>query len=75
MGCGTRWRRCRRWRWPRQPRELCAWGRTAAAITGTTDEMCETLLRRRDTLGISYVMVGDELMDALAPVVERLAGR
>ena len=46
-----------------------------AAVTGTTDEMCETLLRRRDRLGISYLLVADELMDALAPVVDRLAGR
>jgi probable F420-dependent oxidoreductase len=44
------------------------------ALVGSTDEMCETLLRRRETLGISYFMVGDELMDAFAPVVERLAG-
>ncbi len=47
----------------------------ATALMGTTDEMCETLLRRRESLGISYVMVSDELMEALAPVVERLAGR
>ncbi len=47
----------------------------ASALTGSVDEMCETLLRRRESLGISYIMVGDELMDALAPVVERLAGR
>ena len=45
------------------------------ALLGTTDEMCDTLLRWRETVGISYVMVGDELMDGLAPVVERLAGR
>ena len=45
------------------------------ALVGTVDEMCETLLRWRETVGISYVMVGDELMEALAPVVERLAGR
>jgi hypothetical protein len=31
--------------------------------------------RRRESLGISYLMVGDELMDSFAPVVERLAGR
>jgi hypothetical protein len=47
---------------------------SATALVGTIDEMCETLLRRRDTLGISYVLVSDELMEALAPVVERLAG-
>jgi probable F420-dependent oxidoreductase len=48
---------------------------SVAALTGTTDEMCATLERRREELGISYLMVGDELMDAFAPVVERLAGR
>jgi probable F420-dependent oxidoreductase len=46
-----------------------------SALTGTDDEMVETLERRRERLGISYIVVGDELMDALAPVVERLAGR
>ena len=38
-------------------------------------EMCATLLRRRERLGISYLMVGDELMEAFAPVVERLTGK
>jgi probable F420-dependent oxidoreductase len=46
-----------------------------SAVTGTTDEMCATLLRRREALGIAYIMVSDELMDALAPVVARLAGQ
>jgi probable F420-dependent oxidoreductase len=46
-----------------------------SAVVGTADQMCETLLGRRETLGISYVVVGDELMEAFAPVVERLAGR
>lgn len=46
-----------------------------SALMGTADEMCATLLRRRETLGISYLMVADELMEAFAPVVERLAGR
>ena len=44
-------------------------------LAGTTDAMCDTLQRRRATLGISYILVADELMEALAPVVERLAGR
>ena len=48
---------------------------SVAAVTGTTDEMCATLLRRRERLGISYLMVSDELMEVFAPVVERLAGR
>jgi probable F420-dependent oxidoreductase len=53
-----------------------AFGRTgaASALVGSTQDMCDTLERRRETLGVSYVVVGDELMDALAPVVERLAG-
>jgi probable F420-dependent oxidoreductase len=46
-----------------------------AALTGTVDEMVEGLQRRREKLGISYIAVGDELMEGLAPVVERLAGR
>ncbi len=44
-------------------------------LTGTTDVMCDTLQRRRERLGISYLTVSDELMEALAPVVERLTGR
>jgi probable F420-dependent oxidoreductase len=46
-----------------------------AALFGTVDQMCETLLRRRETLGVSYFAVSDEMMEALAPVVERLASR
>jgi probable F420-dependent oxidoreductase len=54
-----------------------AWARSGAVpvLTGTTEEMCERLQQRRETLGISYILVSDELMDALAPVVERLTGR
>ena len=48
---------------------------SVAALVGTTEEMCATLERRREELGISYLMVGDELMEAFAPVVERLASR
>lgn len=46
-----------------------------SAIGGTTEEMCAQLEGRRERLGLSYFMVADELMDALAPVVNRLAGR
>lgn len=46
-----------------------------AALTGTIDQMCERLLERRAALGISYLTVSDELMEPLAPVVARLAGR
>jgi probable F420-dependent oxidoreductase len=44
------------------------------ALFGTVDQMCETLLKRRETLGVSYIAVSDEMMEALAPVVERLSG-
>jgi probable F420-dependent oxidoreductase len=47
----------------------------ASALVGTPDQMCDALQRRREQLGISYVLVSDELMEDLAPVVERLAGR
>ena len=66
-------------RWIAGQMGLTAEGLTRAgavsAVTGTTDEMVDTLQRRRERLGISYIAVGDELMDGLAPVVERLAGR
>jgi probable F420-dependent oxidoreductase len=42
---------------------------------GGVDEMCAQLLERRERLGISYVTVPADLMDALAPVVARLSGR
>jgi probable F420-dependent oxidoreductase len=46
-----------------------------AALTGTVDEMVDGLQRRREKLGISYIAVGDEMIEGLAPVVERLAGK
>ena len=66
-------------RWIASQMKLTAEGLARAgavsAVTGTTDEMVDTLQRRRERLGVSYIAVGDELMDGLAPVVERLAGR
>lgn len=44
-------------------------------LLGTTEQMCEQLLQRRERLGISYWNVSADMMDAMAPVVERLAGR
>jgi probable F420-dependent oxidoreductase len=46
-----------------------------SAVVGTPDEMCEQLLKRRERFGLSYTLVADELMEAFAPVVERLAGQ
>ncbi|MFC7583054.1 LLM class flavin-dependent oxidoreductase [Nonomuraea antimicrobica] len=54
---------------------LSRFGRTGTGIlVGTPQEMADTLLRRRDHLGISYVSVNAQFLDAFAPVVERLAG-
>jgi probable F420-dependent oxidoreductase len=46
-----------------------------SVLLGTTVEMCERLLRHRERLGISYVTCAADMMDAMAPVVARLAGR
>jgi len=42
---------------------------------GTVVEIADELERRRDELGLSYVVVGGDCHDAMAPVVDRLAGR
>ncbi|MEN3534962.1 LLM class flavin-dependent oxidoreductase [Microbispora sp. ZYX-F-249] len=47
----------------------------AAVLRGSPREMAGTLLRRRDELGLSYITVNGFFADALAPVVELLAGR
>jgi probable F420-dependent oxidoreductase len=44
------------------------------ACIGTIDEICEQLVRRRERWGVSYVVIGDDIFEAFAPVVERLAG-
>ena len=44
------------------------------ALFGTVDEVVDELVRRRETYGISYVTVGDDAMDAFAPVVAKLRG-
>ena len=44
-------------------------------LLGSTDQMVDQLLQRRERLGISYWNVSADMLDAMAPVVERLAGR
>jgi probable F420-dependent oxidoreductase len=46
-----------------------------AAVSGSLEQMCQQLVNRRQRLGLSYVLVSDELMDAFAPIVERLHGK
>jgi hypothetical protein len=43
-------------------------------LLGTVDQLCETIEARRDRYGFSYWIVPDDAMEALAPVVARLAG-
>lgn len=43
-------------------------------LIGTVDEICDRLLARRDRWGFSYHVVPADAVEALAPVVARLAG-
>lgn len=43
-------------------------------LAGTIDEICETLIERREVWGVSNVVFGNDNFELLAPVVERLAG-
>ena len=44
------------------------------ALVGDVDRIADDLIARRERFGFSYVIVGAEVADAFAPVVERLAG-
>ena len=45
------------------------------ALAGTVEEIVEQCLARREAYGISCMGIGLDAMDAMAPVVARLAGR
>lgn len=47
---------------------------TPHALAGTVDEMCDDVLARRERWGISYIGVSVDAVEAMAPVVARLAG-
>jgi probable F420-dependent oxidoreductase len=44
-------------------------------LFGTVDQICETLLERRDRYGISAVTIAQRYIEEFAPVVAALAGR
>jgi probable F420-dependent oxidoreductase len=44
------------------------------ALVGTVDEICESIERNRDRFDASYIVVQRDAMEAMAPVVARLAG-
>jgi probable F420-dependent oxidoreductase len=43
-------------------------------LVGTVDQICETLVQRREEYGFSYTVIHEPEMEAFAPVVARLAG-
>jgi hypothetical protein len=45
-----------------------------SVLVGDTHEMVDQLEERRARFGISYVIAPKEGLDALAPVIDRLAG-
>ena len=45
------------------------------ALIGSPDAIIEELERRRDAYDISYVTVGDDALEAFAPVVAALTGK
>ena len=47
---------------------------SGVALLGTVDEICDTLVERRERWSVSYIVIGDDQVDAFAPVVARLAG-
>ncbi len=55
-------------------------GRTAPLLShphglfGSVAEICDTIVARREQLGISYVTIAQRNMDEFAPVVAALAG-
>ena len=44
-------------------------------LLGTVDEIADTLIERRDRWQFSYYVCNDDSVDAMAPIVERLAGK
>ena len=44
------------------------------ALVGSVDEICDQLVERRERWGISYIGFGADALDAMAPVIARLAG-
>jgi probable F420-dependent oxidoreductase len=55
-----------------EPKELFRVG-AIAALRGTPREMADTLLRRRDRTGVSYVSVNAMFVEQFAPVIELLS--
>lgn len=44
------------------------------ALIGSVDQICDTLVERRERLGVSFVCIAQRHLDEFAPIVARLAG-
>ena len=47
---------------------------TPHALVGTADEIVDQLVARRERWGLSYIGINADSLDAMAPVIARLAG-
>ena len=47
---------------------------SGGVLAGSVDQVCDTLVARREQWGVSYVVFGDDQYEEFAPVVARLAG-
>ncbi len=45
------------------------------ALFGSVCEICDTIVARREQLGISYVTIAQRNMEEFAPIVAALAGK
>jgi hypothetical protein len=43
-------------------------------LIGTEDQICATLVERRERWGLSYYVFNDDSIDTVAPIVARLTG-
>jgi probable F420-dependent oxidoreductase len=43
-------------------------------LIGSEDQICDTLVERRERWGLSYLVFNDDSIDAVAPIVARLRG-
>ena len=43
-------------------------------LVGSVDSICEQLIERRNTYGISYITFSSAVVDSVSPIVQRLAG-
>ena len=44
------------------------------ALVGTVDQIADDLVARRERFGLSYIAISGDGFEAMAPVVEKLAG-